>query len=167
MNRTTKISICFLISFLFIKCSSFYNKKSATYRENKEHNLYIFIGEKIDIETISSSKHKGIKFIECTQRDTLYRRYQPYEDEFKMRYKILKNIYNNIGKDSVTFQVRKPIYQDHKKVILYLSRGIDGFYYNPNSEYDEIKEFNIKNRSDVNYLQKRIKYIDSLICRAY
>ncbi len=161
-----KIFFFAMLQFFLLSCKT---SNKITYQEDNQCNLYMFIGEKIEISKIPYKHHQRIKFIECEQGDTLYRRTYMDEEQYLAKYKVIRNIYNNLKTDFVTFYLTKPDYQNDKFSLIYLSKSANGFYYNPNNEYEKVLYKNYKfilENKKINLAEKRNK-VNYLICKGY
>ena len=104
------------------------------YQENVNINLFAFIGEKISIEEFDPNVTKEKKIeIDPDTGDTIIRKYYVMDRAFKLKYKVLKNLYNDLKVDTVEFvaydHYGKPNFAEFKNVILYISKSQDDKYY--------------------------------------
>ncbi len=121
-------------------------KKMSVFKlSNDSVNLYAFIGEKISVtEFDPNEKHTQIK-IDSISGDTIRRISFVMDNGFKSKYKVLKNVYNELETDTIDFiaydHYGKPEFEKYENVMLYLSYSEDkGIYYHQKYIYDPIKK---------------------------
>ncbi|GAB3720639.1 hypothetical protein [Flavobacterium koreense] len=104
------------------------------YKENANINLFAFIGEKISIEEFNPNTTKQDKIeIDPKTGDTLIRKSYVIDRAFKLKYKVVKNLYNDLKVDTIEFVAYDhygiPNFAEFKNVILYISKSQDDKYY--------------------------------------
>ena len=139
--------IIFLLLFIFSSCSVFLSKHNVQYHEeNKEINLYVFIGKKISVTEFNPNKNwkNNNEFkIDSITGDTIFKRVYVMDYGFKAKYSVKKNIFNTIQSDTVVFTVYdhygRPNFENYDYVLLYLSKNDQGNYYHQKYQYNPIK----------------------------
>lgn len=114
------------------------------YQENDKVNLYAFVGEKISVIEFDPNllEEKKIE-ISATTGDTIFRTSRVKDRAYKLKYKVIKNLYNNLKIDTVEFvafdHYGKPNFTNYKSVILYISKSQnEKYYYHQKYQYNEI-----------------------------
>jgi hypothetical protein len=129
--------LAFLVLFIFA-CSS--NKQLQSDRsncdfndKNEKINLFAFIGEKVSIEEFDPNKNNIVKVYDPVEKDTILKKKHVMDRAFRVKYKILKKIFNDLKTDTIEFIVYdhygSPNFEKYKNVILYISKSSDGNYY--------------------------------------
>lgn len=136
------IIILFLLFFSFSYSQT--DMKIDFYQENLNVNLFAFIGEKISIEEFdpNNTEEKKIE-IDKETGDTIFRKSYVMDRAFKLKYKVLKNLYNDLKSDTIEFvaydHYGKPNFAEFKNVILYISKSQDEkYYFHRKYQYNEI-----------------------------
>lgn len=120
-----RFSLGILFCFLFLTSYSQNKKSCEFYEEDKNINLFAFIGEKISLKEVDPNK--------ITAKDTLKKVSFIMDSKFIAKYKVIKPIYNNLMTDTLEFVVYdhygRPSFEKHDYVILYVSKSKKGDYY--------------------------------------
>ncbi len=136
-----------LLLLILVGCKSTNVNKDADFKINNESvNLFAFIGEKISVTEFDPNNPKNIKIeIDSITKDTL--RFESYvmDNGFNCKYKILKNVFNEIKNDTVEFKAYdhygRPGFENYENVLLYLSRNEEkNEYYHHKYIFDAIKK---------------------------
>ena len=136
------ITILFLLFFTLLYSQKDF--KINFYKENQNVNLFAFIGEKISMEEFDPNLDvKTIIEIDLENGDTIYRKAKIIDRAFKLKYKVIKNLFNDLKSDTVEFvaydHYGKPGFSNLQNVILYISKSTDKkFYFHQKYEYNEI-----------------------------
>ena len=104
------------------------------YGENKEVNLYAFVGKKISvIEFDPNAEQIGVKVYDPKSGDTIIRKSHIMDGGFRCKYVIIKNVFNNPKVDTIDFiaydHYGNPAFSEYETVLLYVSKSIQGNYY--------------------------------------
>ena len=141
-NRNLTILLLILFSFSYSQKAL----KIDYYQENENLNLFAFIGEKISIEEFDPNviKEKKIE-IDPENGDTIIRKSFIMDRAFKLKYKVIRNLYNDLKVDTIEFvaydHYGEPSFATLKNVILYISKSEDkSFYYHRKYEFNEIQK---------------------------
>jgi hypothetical protein len=143
MNRITLI---LLILPLFFNCKSTINSKNPDFTlKNDSINLYAFIGKKISVNEFPvESKVESI--IDSITGDTIrYLRSIAMDRGFNAKYKVLKNIFNELPSETIDFTVfdhyGRPAFEKHRYVILYISLSKkENVYYHQKYLFDPLRK---------------------------
>jgi hypothetical protein len=123
MNRILQI---LGILIIFISCKSTKIGSESEFKmTNDTVNLYAFIGEKISVIEFDPNENNERIEIDSITGDTLIHRSFVMDNGFKNKYKVIKNVYNEIKSDTVEFEAYdhygRPGFENYKNVLLYLS----------------------------------------------
>ncbi|WP_131701449.1 hypothetical protein [Chryseobacterium sp. FH2] len=150
-------------------------KKELFKNANDLINLYAFIGEKISVEEFNPNINNEVKekVIDEETKDsvTVVRRNFVMDRAFRCKYKVIKNIFNNLPNDTVEFlaydHYGKPYFSERDSVILYISKSKnDDHYFHQKYQYDEVfrdeagnyfSYLKFRNKENVEYTAKNIK----------
>ena len=138
-KKMKKISILILfLNFYFVGNSQ---NKTDFYEQNEKINLFAFIGEKISIEEFDPNKNNTVKEFDPVQKDTILRKKYIMDRAFRVKYKILTKVFNDLKTDIVEFVVYdhygKPNFEKYKNVMLYISKNTQGnYYFHQKYQYD-------------------------------
>ncbi|MAB48388.1 MAG: hypothetical protein CMC05_07135 [Flavobacteriaceae bacterium] len=135
---------CLLVLILFSSCNVFIRKhQTQLLEENKEINLYAFIGKRISVTEFNPNKDWKTLEIDSITGDTIFRIVYSMDFGFKAKYVVEKNIFNTIEKDTVTFRAYdhygRPNFENYEYVILYLSKNEEGDYIHQKYQYNPVK----------------------------
>lgn len=143
MNRLLQFFMLFII---LISCKSTKVGKLSEFKtSNDSVNLYAFIGEKISIIEFDPNKNNTQIVIDSITGDTIRRIRHVMDYGFKSKYKILKNVFNDLKTDTVEFVVYnhygRPKFENYKNVILYISLNKEkNNYYHQKYQFDPVKK---------------------------
>ena len=100
---------------------------------NDTVNLNVFIGKKISLTQFDPNLNNKIKIVDSITGDTIVRQNYIMDYAFKAKYAIIKNVFNDLGQDTVTFNVYnhygRPAFENYEYVLLYISLSENGKYY--------------------------------------
>ncbi|TCI90608.1 hypothetical protein [Tenacibaculum sp. M341] len=140
MNRILPI----LGIIILINCkSSKIDLESKLRRKNDSINLFAFIGEKISLTEFDPNENNARIEIDSITGDTIEHITFSMDLGFKAKYKVLKNIFNNLNKDTIEFitydHYGRPKFEDHKNIILYISKDKnEKEYYHQKYQFDPL-----------------------------
>lgn len=140
MNKLNLI-ILFLLNFTYSYSQE--NIEMDFYEENEKVNLFAFVGEIISIEEFDPNAPKEEKIeIDSITGEKFIRKSYVMDKGFKLKYKVLKNLYNNLKTDTIEFLAYDhygiPSFSEFKNVILYISKNQkDNNYFHQKYEYNE------------------------------
>ena len=143
MNRTLPI---FWILILLISCKSTKVSKESEFKmSNDTVNLYAFIGEKISVTEFDPNENAERIEIDSITGDTLIFKSWVMDSGFRCKYKVLRNVYNELGSDTVEFEAYdhygRPAFENYKNAMLYLSYNKEeNKYYHQKYIFDPIKK---------------------------
>lgn len=134
-----KVQILLLALMFFLGCNSQKQiAESNFYQEDKNLNLYAFIGKKISVEEILNNKQK-IK--DPNSNDSII--IINMDEAFICKYQILQNVFNKISKDTIEFEAYdhygSPDFKNYEYVLLYLSKDTDGKFTHMKYQFDALK----------------------------
>ncbi|SHJ27804.1 hypothetical protein SAMN04488508_10724 [Aquimarina spongiae] len=129
MNRILQILgiIIILISCKSTKIGSEseIGSKSEFKMMNESVNLYAFIGEKLSVIEFDPNENNERMEIDSITGDTLIFKNWVMDNGFKCKYKVLRNVYNELETDTVEFEAYdhygRPAFENYENAILYLS----------------------------------------------
>lgn len=152
------------ILILLIGCKS-NNVNSVTdiIIKNDSINLYAFIGKKIKFSQTLPDEIKQWFEIDSITKDTIRYKTQNFDSKFEAKYKVVKNLFNDLKTDTIDF-----IVYDHfslqrvdssEYVILYIFLDKkSGIYYNYKYQFQPIEKAN-----DGTYIGKNGESITELL----
>ncbi|WP_139242024.1 hypothetical protein [Aquimarina spongiae] len=92
---------------------------------NESVNLYAFIGEKLSVIEFDPNENNERMEIDSITGDTLIFKNWVMDNGFKCKYKVLRNVYNELETDTVEFEAYdhygRPAFENYENAILYLS----------------------------------------------
>jgi hypothetical protein len=132
-----------LILFLNFYFASYSQNKSDFYENKERVNLFAFVGEKISIEEFYPNKNNSVKVYDPVEKDTILRKKYVIDRAFRVKYKILKKIFNDLKTDTIEFvaydHYGTPNFEKCKNVILYISKSTDdNYYFHQKYQYDVV-----------------------------
>ena len=111
--------------------------------KNDSINLYAFIGQRISVTEFDPNENNTRIEIDSVNGDTIRHLNLVMDLGFKARYKVLKNVFNDLGTDTVDFiaydHYGRPGFENHENVILYISQDEEGNYYHQKYQFDPVK----------------------------
>ena len=142
MNRI--FLVCGFLLFLFSCKSADPKKDSLIEQKDKRVNLYAFIGKKISVEKIERHTTKTEKFIGL-DGDTVVQKVIHFNQKFKAKYQVLRNVFNELETDTVSFIIYdhygQPQFENYKNVLLYISFDKeDKNFYHQKYQFDPVKK---------------------------
>ena len=138
--------IYLLIVLIIVSCKSVDFKKETEFKLKDESvNLYAFIGEKISVTQFDPNKNNERIRIDSITGDTIRMVTIVMDNGFKNKYKVVKNVFNDLKSDIIEFvaydHYGRPSFENHKNVILYISLDKKtGNYYHQKYQFDPIKK---------------------------
>ena len=158
------VALILFLNFQFVGNSQ---SKTDFYEQNEKINLFAFIGEKVLIEEFDPNKNNSVKEYDSIQKDTILRKKYIMDRAFRVKYKILTKVFNDLKTDIIEFVVYdhygKPSFEKYKNVILYISKRSDGnYYFHQKYQYDVV----YKNQKNVwfGYAQSKKSKKKNAIC---
>ncbi|WP_281321930.1 hypothetical protein [Flavobacterium aestivum] len=136
-------NITTLILFLSFCFAGNSQNKTDFYDKNEKINLFAFIGEKVSIEEFDPNKNNAVKVYDPVEKDSILKIKHVMDRAFRVKYKILKNIFNDLKTDTIEFIVYDhygtPNFEKYKNVILYISKSsVGNYYYLQKYQYDVV-----------------------------
>ena len=115
-------------------CSTPKNLNDDFYGENKDVNLFAFVGKKISVvEFYPNAEQVGEKVYDSVSGDTLIKKSYIMEGSFRCKYRIIKNVFNKMKIDTIDFvaydHYGNPDFAEYETVLLYVSKSSKGNYY--------------------------------------
>ncbi len=135
-----------LIILIIASCKSADLKKGAEFKLNNESvNLYAFIGEKISVTEFDPNENNTRIEIDSISGDTIRRVRFVMDNGFINKYKVVKNVFNDLKSDTIEFvaydHYGRPGFENYKNVILYISLNKEkGNYYHQKYQFDPIEK---------------------------
>ena len=143
MKRLLQI---FGILTVMISCKSTNLKKESEFKMSSDSvNLYAFIGEKISVIEFDPNEKSERMEIDSITGDTLIFKSWVMDSGFKNKYKVIRNVYNELKTDTIEFlaydHYGRPGFEKYKNVLLYLSYNKKkGNYYHQKYIFDPIEK---------------------------
>ncbi len=141
-----RLTIIIGIFILCVCCKStnIQNETNLT-TKNDSINLYAFVGQKISVTEFDPNENNERIEIDSITGDTIRRVSFSMDLGFKAKYKVIKNVFNDLKTDTVDFvaydHYGRPKFERYENVILYLSLNKKtGKYYHQKYLYDPIKK---------------------------
>ncbi len=112
---------------------------------NDSVNLYAFIGEKISVIKFNPNSNNTQTEFDPIRGDTIRAVSYITDNGFKYKYKVVKNVFNNLKTDIVEFvaydHYGQPKFENYKNVILYISLNKKkGHYYHQKYQFDPVEK---------------------------
>ena len=126
--------ILIFILFTLFGCSTPKQLNDNFYSENKELNLFAFVGKKISIIKFDPNVEQvGEKNYDSISGDTLIKKSYIMDRGFRCKYAIIKNVFNDPKIDTIDFvaydHYGNPGFAKYETVLLYVSKSSKGNYY--------------------------------------
>ena len=143
MNRILQI---LGILIILISCKSTKIASESEFKmANDSVNLYAFIGEKISVIEFDPNENSERKEIDSITGDTLIFKSWVMDNGFKNKYKVIRNVYNELKTDTIEFvaydHYGRPGFEKYNNVLLYLSYNKEkGNYYHQKYIFDPIEK---------------------------
>jgi hypothetical protein len=134
------------LSIVFLSCNSSVSEEDLVpIFKNDSINLYAFVGEKISVDYFDPNEGNLFMKIDSITGDTVYPSVYIMDNGFRNKYRLLKNIYNELEPGTIDFvsydHYGRPEYEGYSHVILYLSLNAeDGIYYHQKYQFDPVEK---------------------------
>lgn len=143
MNRLILI-IGILTSFICCKSTDISNESDFTIK-NDSINLFAFIGQKISITEFDPNENNERIEIDSLTGVTIRRVSYVMDNGFKNKYKVIKNVFNDLKRDTIEFvaydHYGRPGFENYENVILYVSLNKEkGNYYQQKYQFDPVEK---------------------------
>lgn len=137
-------SILLILIFLF-GCKSISLKRSSEFIMNDATvNLFAFIGEKISVDEFDPNENNIQIEIDSIYGDTIRKVTYVMDNGFKFKYRVLKNVFNELRTDTIEFvaynHYGRPSFEQYENVILYISLNEEGKYYQQKYQFDPVEK---------------------------
>ena len=125
----------FFITLIFLLgCSTPKQLNYNFYNENKDVNLFAFVGKKISVvEFDPNAEQMGEKVYDTINGDTLIKKSYIMDVGFLCKYAIIKNVFNNPKIDTIDFVAYDhygyPRFAEYETVLMYVSKSSKGNYF--------------------------------------
>ena len=108
-------------------------------------NLYAFIGEKISVTEFDPNENNIRIEVDSISGDTVRRISYIMDNGFKNKYRVIKNVFNELKTDTIQFvaydHYGRPGFESYKNVILYISLNKEKeYYYHQKYQFDPVKK---------------------------
>jgi len=157
-----KSTLTILFFFFFYIGFPQKNSKEEFYQVNDSINLFVFIGEKILVTEFDPNLNNKTIEIDSITGDTIIHTIRVMDAGFNAKYKVVKNVYNNLKTDTIDFvaydHYGRPGFEKFKTVLLYISKSDDGkYYFHQKYQYDPLIKtrkgiWNGRNRESISEL---------------
>ncbi|MCR1026434.1 hypothetical protein NQT66_16550 [Cellulophaga baltica] len=131
---------------MLISCKSTKVGQESEFKmSNDSVNLYAFIGEKISVTEFDPNENNTRIEIDSISGDTIRRVSYVMDSGFKNKYKVVKNVFNDLKTDTIEFvaydHYGRPGFEKYENVILYISLNNEkGNYYHQKYQFDPIEK---------------------------
>lgn len=145
-NKMNHILLILGILIMLISCKSTKVGQQSDFKiSNDSVNLYAFIGEKISVIEFDPNENNTKTLIDSVTCDTIRRVSYVMDNGFKCRYKVVKNVFNELKSDTIEFvaydHYGRPGFENYENVILYISLNKGkGNYYHQKYQFDPVKK---------------------------
>lgn len=145
-NKVNRILQVFITLTILISCKSTKVGKQSEFKISDDSvNLYAFIGEKISVIEFDPNENNTRIEIDSITGDTLLRVSYTMDNGFKNKYKVLKNVFNDLKTDTIEFIVYdhygRPEFENYENVILYVSLNKEkNHYYHQKYQFDPVEK---------------------------
>lgn len=134
--------ILLILLFLF-GCKSTSLKRNSEFIPNDTSvNLFAFIGEKISVVEFDPNENNTQIEIDSISGDTIRKVRYVMDGAFKSKYRVLKNVFNELKTDTIEFvaydHYGRPGFEKYENVILYISLNEEGQYYHQKYQFDPV-----------------------------
>ena len=131
----------FMRNYIFIltlitlfSCSTQKQLNDNFYDENKEVNLFAFIGKKISVIKFDPNAEQiGEKIYDSVSGNTIIKKSYIMDAGFRCKYVVIKNVFNNPKLDTINFvaydHYGNPGFAEYETVLMYVSKSSKGNYY--------------------------------------
>jgi hypothetical protein len=167
-NLYTTLILCFLIS-----CSTKEKVINEQKTEDKNVNLYAFVGKKIAVNYFNPNDElANDEVIDSITGEKVLRKTIALDLGFRCKYIVLKNVFNNLEKDTIEFvaydHYGRPNFENSEYVLLYLSKSTKGnHFFHQKYQYDHLEKnydgeffgysYTIKRRGEKTFFKKKRK----------
>jgi hypothetical protein len=133
------------LTFILISCSSAKKKTENFYSEDKNVNLFAFVGKKISVtEFDPNAEEKEIITIDSLTGEKIMQKSYVIDSGFSCKYLVIKNVYNLLEKDTVEFvaydHYGRPDFEKSEYALLYISKSSkENYYFHQKYQYDDLK----------------------------
>jgi|LakMenEpi03Aug12_release.lakeMendotaPanAssembly.Ray.scaffolds.fasta_scaffold748677_1 hypothetical protein len=152
---------------------------SNYHSEDKNVNLYAFVGKKISVtEFDPNAENKGEEVIDKVTGEKIIRKNYIMDAGFRCKYLILKNVFNNLENDTIEFvaydHYGRPHFEEQEYVLLYISKSSkDNQYFHQKYQFDYLEQnpegifygytYTIKQRKKyITYKNKKMASLEDL-----
>lgn len=113
--------------------------------KDKNVNLNAFIGQKISITEFDPNENNTEIVIDSMTGDTIRRVKYVMDKGFKSKYKVVKNVFNDLETDTIEFiafdHYGRPEFEKYKNVILYISFNKEkGYYFHQKYQFQKVQK---------------------------
>ena len=128
------------ILIMLISCKSTKIGQESEFKIGDDSiNLYAFIGEKISVIEFDPNENNTRIEIDSISGDTIKKVSYVMDNGFKNKYKVVKNVFNDLRKDTIEFvaydHYGRSGFENYENVILYISLNKEkGNYYHQKME---------------------------------
>ncbi|AXT20641.1 hypothetical protein D7030_12330 [Flavobacteriaceae bacterium AU392] len=135
-----------LILLFIISCKTTDIRTESEFKiQNESVNLYAFIGQKISVTEFDPNENNKRKVIDPISGDTLIRQSYIMDSGFRAKYRIVKNVFNELKTDTIEFiaydHYGRPGFENFENVLLYISLNQEkGNYYHQKYQFDPLKK---------------------------
>ena len=135
-----------LILLLINSCKTTDIRTESEFKiQNESVNLYAFIGQKISVTEFDPNENNKRKVIDPISGDTLIQQSYIMDSGFRAKYRIVKNVFNELKTDTIEFiaydHYGRPGFENFENVLLYISLNQEkGNYYHQKYQFDPLKK---------------------------
>jgi len=139
-----KIFLCIILIIVSCKLTSL--KRGSDFKLKDESiNLFAFIGEKISVTEFDPNENNTRIMIDSITGDTIRSTRYVMDHGFECKYKVLKNVFNELKTDTVEFKAYdhygRPGFENYENAILYISKSTDSSnFFHQKYQFDPIEK---------------------------
>ena len=126
-------------------CSAPKQLNDDFYVENKDVNLFAFVGKKISVVGFNPNAEKNSETVyDSLSVHALIKKYYIMDRGFRCKYVIIKNVFNDLKIDTIDFiaydHYGNPGFSEHETVLLYVSKNLKGdSYFHQKYQFDYLE----------------------------
>ena len=146
MKKMNKVILFLAILFSLVSCKLIrVNNESNFFLKNDSVNLYVFIGQKISVIEFDPNLNTEQIIIDSITGDSLIYTRFVMDNGFNAKYKVLKNVFNDLKTDTINFvaydHYGRPGFENYEYVMLYISLNeAKDNYYHQKYQFDPVKK---------------------------
>lgn len=172
----------FILTLIVLFGCSTPKQLNDNYSEDKNINLYAFVGKKISVtEFDPNAEQKGETIVDKVTGEKNVRKSLIMDLGFRCKYLVVKKVFNNLENDTIDFlaydHYGRPIFEESEYVLLYISKSSKGnYFFHQKYQFDYLEKNDkgifygytrkVKHKKDHTvYMPKKIASLEDLFNR--